>query len=126
MYADHVTASMQIAIDETDRRRKAQSAHNERHGIVPRSTRRGYSPMQNEKAAQAATKPNTGTVIPEDIPVGIAQIRDEELLPSELRPRIEALREEMNALAKELRYEEAARVRDRMRVLETQLLEFGA
>jgi excinuclease ABC subunit B len=117
---------MQIAIDETNRRRSAQSAHNEKHGIVPRSTQRGYSHMQNEKAAQADARPKAGGILPEEVPVGIAPLRDEELLPSELRPRIDALREEMNALAKELRYEEAARVRDRMRVLETQLLEFGA
>jgi excinuclease ABC subunit B len=126
MYADHVTDSMQMAIDETNRRRGAQRTHNDKHGIVPRSTRRGYSPIQNEKAAQAEATLKPGSTFPGDTPVGIAPLRDEELLPSELRPRIEALREEMNALAKELRYEEAARVRDRMRVLETQLLEFGA
>ena len=128
MYADRVTESMQLAVDETERRRKVQEAYNAEHGITPRTVRRNVSKLQNEKSAQ------TQTEVPRargrskskaaDLPIGVGVIEDRDLLPKEIAARIKELREEMTALAKELRYEEAAHLRDRMRVLEARQLEF--
>ena len=53
-------------------------------------------------------------------------IEDDELLPAEMKERVQELQLQMEALAKELRYEEAARMRDRLRVLQARMLEFSA
>ena len=124
MYADRVTDSMQAALDETDRRRAVQAEFNAAHGIVPRTVRRGISNMQNEKKAGEA-KASRKRAAPQVIPVGATTIEDTDLLPAEMAARIGELREEMQRLAKDLRYEEAAQVRDRLRALEARMLEFS-
>ena len=124
MYADRVTASMQSALDETDRRRKVQADYNAEHGIVPKSTRRAMSQLHNEKKAPGEAKPGRKKAAPQMIPVGVGELRDQDLLPAEIAGRLGELREQMQSLAKDLRYEEAAQVRDRIRVLEAQQLEF--
>jgi excinuclease ABC subunit B len=127
MYADRVTDSMRKAMVETERRRTIQAIYNKEHGIVPVSTTAKISALEQEKPAPGAAvgrgkrAPRAG-----DIPVGLEQVRDEDLLPSELAERVRELDQQMRALAKELRYEEAARLRDRLRVLEVRRLEFQA
>jgi excinuclease ABC subunit B len=125
MYADRVTDSMRKAMDETERRRTIQAIYNKEHGIVPVSTTAKISALEQDKPAPGAAA-GRGKRAPRagDIPVGLEQVRDEDLLPSELTERIRELDEQMRALAKELRYEEAARLRDRLRVLEVRRLEF--
>ncbi|MEM6990161.1 MAG: excinuclease ABC subunit UvrB [Myxococcota bacterium] len=123
MYADRVTAGMQNALDETERRRAVQSAYNEEHGIEPKSTTRSLSPIQNEKAKPGEKRGREKSAA--QAPVGMGPITDQDLLPEELKGRISELREQMEALAKELRYEDAAHVRDRLRVLEARMLEFS-
>jgi excinuclease ABC subunit B len=124
MYADRITVSMQAAIDETHRRRVVQEQFNQAHGIVPRTTRRGLSPLENEKAVGEARGGRTRKRQADLAPVGVITTIDDELLPQELPARIAELRSEMQALAKDLRYEDAARVRDQIRVLEARLLEY--
>lgn len=123
MYADRITSAMQAAIDETDRRRALQQTYNEEHGIEPKSTTRALNPIQNEKnqSGKKSTKGKTATMAP----VGMGPITDSDLLPSELKERVDELRTQMQQLAKELRYEDAAQVRDRLRVLEARMLEFS-
>jgi len=126
MYADRITDSMRYALDETDRRRKVQAEYNEKHGIVPRSTTRGASNLENEKRQMGDRKPAKGAKpVAADLPVGVSEIRDGDLLPAEIEARISELRQQMAALAKDLRYEEAAQVRDRIRVLEARRLEYA-
>jgi excinuclease ABC subunit B len=128
MYADRITDSMRTAMDETDRRRKVQADYNAAHGIVPKTTRRGVDPLENEKkqaerkTAGKTPSPVTGA---RQLPVGLAELRDGELLPKEIDARIAELRTQMASLAKELRFEEAAQLRDRLRVLEARRLEFA-
>ncbi|MCX4244323.1 excinuclease ABC subunit UvrB [Paraliomyxa miuraensis] len=126
MYADRVTASMQAAVEETDRRRAVQAAYNQEHGIVPKSTRRALSTLHNEKKAPGEAKPGRKKAAPQMLPVGVGELTDADLLPLEIGPRIQELKKEMQALAKGLEYEQAARVRDRIRVLEARQLEFVA
>ncbi|NNE57780.1 MAG: excinuclease ABC subunit UvrB [Hellea sp.] len=52
LYADRITGSMQRAIDETDRRRNIQIAHNEKHGIIPQSVLRGVSDVIRDQVAE--------------------------------------------------------------------------
>jgi len=123
MYADRITKSMQLALDETDRRRDVQRAYNDEHGIVPTSTTRQLNPIQNEKAAPGQKTSRAKTMA--QVPVGMGPIQDTDLMPAELSDRVAELRAEMQELAKDLRYEDAAQVRDRLRVLEARMLEFS-
>jgi excinuclease ABC subunit B len=100
MYADSMTESMRAAIDETERRRTKQIAYNLEHGIEPESIRKAiYSLEIEEKDAQVdAVELLAGAGLPrEDL---LALVRD--------------LEKEMRRLSKELQFEEAARVRDRI------------
>ncbi len=127
MYADRITKSMKICIDETERRRRIQRAYNEEHGIVPRSTQAALNPLEADEKVEARTSGRKRGAEPVgEAPVGLGEIPDRELLPAELTARIGELREQMIDLANELRYEDAARIRDRVRVLEARALELAS
>ena len=100
MYADKITDSMREAIDETERRRKLQVAYNLEHGITPETVKKAiYSLEIQEKDIQAdAVELMAGAGLPrEDL---LAIVRD--------------LEKEMKRLSRELAFEDAARVRDRI------------
>ena len=100
MYADSVTDSMHEAIDETERRRARQIAYNAEHGITPESVQKAIYALEiQEKDVQAdAVELMAGAGLPrEDL---LAIVRD--------------LEKEMRRLSRELAFEEAARVRDRI------------
>ena len=124
MYADRITDSMRAAIDETERRREIQARYNEENNIVPRSTRAKISQLEAEKPAPGAARGRAQRRAQAEMPLGLDRTRDDDLLPSELPDRIAELEQEMRALAKDLRYEEAAKIRDRIRVLEVRKLTF--
>ena len=115
LYADHVTESMRAAIDETERRRAIQTAYNQAHGIVPQTVtkkvadliRIGVTDENRNKKSRRGEKKN-GTQLPTDKPTLSCSPAEE----------IERLREEMKQCAKELRFEEAAFLRDKIRELE--------
>ncbi|HEY8812668.1 MAG TPA: excinuclease ABC subunit UvrB [Candidatus Dormibacteraeota bacterium] len=103
MYADRVTDSMREAIEETDRRRRIQVAYNEEHGITPATVIKAIYNLHLEKAEIAADAADLTAVagLPrEDL---IAIVRD--------------LEKEMKRLSRELAYEDAAKVRDRIMAL---------
>jgi excinuclease ABC subunit B len=110
MYADRETDSMRAAIGETDRRRAIQLAYNEEHGITPETVRKGISEMSEFLAMEdRAPRKRRGK--------RAAEFAD----PAELERAIVALEEEMLAAADELRFEEAARLRDELRELRRDL-----
>jgi excinuclease ABC subunit B len=125
MYADRVTDSMQECLDVTARRREVQRAHNEKHGIVPTSTTATLTPMEQDRDEAGSRRAPSPSRSERDLPVGLGELRDQDLLAEEIPQRIGELREHMQSLAKELRYEDAARIRDRIRVLEAKQLEFS-
>jgi len=103
MYADKVTDSMREAIEETDRRRRIQVTYNEEHGITPATVVKAIYNLQIEKAeiaADAADLTGAAGLPREDL---IAIVRD--------------LEKEMKRLSRELAYEDAAKVRDRIMAL---------
>jgi excinuclease ABC subunit B len=110
MYADRETDSMRAAISETDRRRVIQLAYNEEHGITPETVRKGISEMSEFLAMEdRAPRKRRGK-------------RAAEFANSdELERAIVALEEEMLAAADDLRFEEAARLRDELRELRRDL-----
>ncbi len=113
MYADKTTGSMQRAIDETDRRRARQVAHNKLHKITPVSIKRQVinilegardAPMRGKKqsrVADAKAKYRSGAVLGRD----------------DLEKQIIALEKQMFAHARDLKFEEAAHLRDRIEEL---------
>jgi excinuclease ABC subunit B len=107
MYADQITDSMRQALDETDRRRNRQIAYNAENGITPESVKKAiYAIDLQDKDIQAdAVELMIGAGVPrEDL---LAIVRD--------------LEKEMRRLSKELQFEDAARVRDRIIALRKRL-----
>ena len=107
MYADSITDSMRQALDETDRRRNKQIAYNAEHGITPETVKKAIYALEiNENDIQAdAIEIMAGAGVPrEDL---LAIVRD--------------LEKEMRRLSKELQFEDAARVRDRIIMLRRRL-----
>jgi excinuclease ABC subunit B len=111
MYADRETEAMRSAIRETDRRREIQLAYNSEHGITPETVQKGISEI-GEFLAMESRAPKRKRVVK-----GSDEIRG----PAELEKIIVELEEEMLASAEELRFEEAARIRDELRELRRDL-----
>jgi excinuclease ABC subunit B len=103
MYADKVTDSMREAIEETDRRRRIQVAYNEEHGITPATVIKAVYNLHLEKAELAADAADL---------TGVAGLPREDLIAI-----VRDLEKEMKRLSRELAYEDAAKVRDRIMAL---------
>jgi excinuclease ABC subunit B len=113
MYADRETDAMRTAISETDRRREIQLAYNKEHGITPETVQKGISEISDFLAMESRTEParkrkrrDDGRPISE---------------PAQLEKLIVELEEEMLAAAEELRFEQAARIRDELKELRRDL-----
>jgi len=115
MYADTVTASMRMAIDETNRRRTKQVAYNEQHGITPKSITKAIDASLVEMYSPE------WAVVPEIEAPGKSKTEDEFIPPHELSDRITELRRQMMEAAEALEYERAAELRDRIKRLERQV-----
>lgn len=117
LYADRITRSMQAAIDETDRRRSKQVEYNQEHGIIPRSVLRPIVDVLEGARSDAAEKESRKgkgkgrSGVAEDT----ADYRS--LSPAQLAARLKALEQRMYQHAKDLEFEDAARVRDQIRQL---------
>jgi excinuclease ABC subunit B len=128
MYADHVTDSMQRAIDETNRRRRLQQEHNQRHGIDPQTIRKAVTdilatlrPDGEGRDGRAPTPGRDRRSRKRD------RLRSDfaELPREELARLIRTLEEEMREAAADLRFEYAARLRDEIHDLKRELREVG-
>ena len=107
LYADEITGSMKRAIEETERRRAKQIAYNERHGITPRTIRKAVADIME---GAAATVPGRGRR-------KTARVAEERadyaaLSPEQAMQRIRKLEQQMYEHARNLEFEEAARIRD--------------
>lgn len=113
MYADKITDSMKKAIDETNRRRVKQIAYNEANQIKPETIRKRVSDIiQATRAAEAEAE--------YDIKAKIStRLRD--MPEDELRRLLQGLEAEMRQAAEELRFEQAAGLRDQIRELREEL-----
>jgi excinuclease ABC subunit B len=111
MYADKETDAMRKAISETDRRRAIQLAYNEEHGITAATVKKGISDMAEFLAMES------------NAPKRRRRRREETATktPEELEKIVIELEEEMLAAADDLRFEEAARIRDELKELRADL-----
>ena len=104
MYADNVTDSMRIAIDETARRRHIQMAYNEEHGIEPKTIRKAISSIMDELSeGKSAQEISTSKALADDIAL---------LGRDEVLRMIDSLEEQMAEASEALDFETAAHLRD--------------
>ena len=113
MYADTMTDSMRVAIDETERRRKIQQAYNEAHGITPMTIKKAVRDLISISKAEE-----------EDQPKRLKLKKDpESMSEKELMALIGEVQKKMQKAAAELNFEQAAVLRDQMMELKKQLYE---
>jgi len=112
LYADKITKSMETAIDETTRRREIQEEYNTEHGITPTTI----------------VKPVEATLVTAyeadyfKVPLEIDKF--EEYSPKQLKETIAQLEADMRAAARDMKFEQAAEIRDRLRYLRDRELEY--
>lgn len=106
MYADTITPSMQVALDETSRRRKIQEEYNKEHGITPKTIVKGVREVIN-------------TAIAAEDSLDFKELVDteNEFTKDEINEMIDALKPEMYRAAEELDFERAAEIRDKIKDL---------
>ncbi len=105
LYADTITGSMRVCIDETERRRRVQIAHNEKHGIVPQTIRKSVEEIERAtRVADARERPVAK--VAEPVP-GYADEVDSEAF-------MKIIEEEMAKAAEALDFERAAMLRDQL------------
>ena len=110
MYADTITDSMRVAIDETNRRRQIQQAYNEEHGITPTTIKKAVRDLiAISKAAEKAPSADEKNL--------------ESMSAKELNKLVKEIQKKMHQAAAELNFEEAAVLRDRMLEVKKALLD---
>ncbi|MFZ4586005.1 MAG: helicase-related protein, partial [Acidimicrobiia bacterium] len=125
MYADQMTDSMRNAISETQRRRQLQLAYNAEHGIDPQTVRKKVGDIMEMVRARGGDETDDDGAVQQGSGrthrTHDAVIRD--LPADDLRRLIRQLEEEMHEAAKEMRFEEAARLRDEIKDLKRDIRE---
>ena len=114
LYADVITESMRRAIDETQRRRARQTAHNLERGITPRSVTKLVKELIDGVYADRSGK--------DDLQAARAAAEVESLSEKDLGKRIKQLEKQMLEHARNLEFEQAARTRDQLARLKQRLL----
>ena len=114
LYADRVTGSMRRAIDETERRREKQIAHNKAQGITPTTVRKAIADIMEGAHA--------GAPLPAKEYARVAEIQAEyaAMTPQQMAKRIKSLEKQMYQHARDLEVEEAARLRVQIQQLRAQ------
>ena len=116
LYADHLTGSIRQAIEETDRRREKQQRFNEEHGMIPRGIVKSVQDILEVPLPGSQTGRKKGRKSQQEDQVDI-----ERLKPQEASKLIKKLEERMYAAARDLEFEEAARLRDEIQRIDAAL-----
>jgi excinuclease ABC subunit B len=111
LYANQVTGSMQRAIDETERRRTKQIAYNEKHNITPKTILKTVADIME------GARPGAPMPAKEYAKVAEIQAEYSALSPRQMAKKIEQMEKQMYQHARDLEFEDAARVRDQIKAL---------
>ncbi len=116
LYGDKITKSMRKAIDETERRREIQHAYNQQHGITPRGVVKSITDIMDVGGDNPALNAAQKILVKE----GLADYQTKS--PVELAKEIKTLEAQMMEHAKNLEFEKAGEIRDRVQQLQQQLI----
>ncbi len=117
MYADQITDSMQLAIDETNRRRAVQQEYNEKNGIIPFTVKKSKEAILGQTKV-ADRRKSTQKYYIEEEPTIAADPVVKYMPKNELEKMVDKTKRAMEKAAKDLDFMEAARLRDEMLELE--------
>ncbi|HYN78239.1 MAG TPA: excinuclease ABC subunit UvrB [Lamprocystis sp. (in: g-proteobacteria)] len=112
LYADKITGSMERAIGETDRRRTKQTAFNLAHGITPMTIHKAVADILESAMPGAPMKARAYARVAEEV------LEYANLTPQQMARKVKAMEKEMYQYAKDLEFEKAAAVRDKIKELQ--------
>lgn len=118
LYGDTITNSMQVAIEETERRRALQHAYNLEHGITPKGLNKAIGDVMDMGGSRSAGKGGKGSRKAAE-PQGEYHVRS----ASEIAKEIKRMEEQMFQHARDLEFEQAAALRDQIQQLRGELIE---
>ncbi|ENO3940540.1 excinuclease ABC subunit UvrB [Aeromonas veronii] len=118
LYGDTITNSMKVAIEETERRRAVQHAHNLKHGITPKGLNKSIGDVMDMGGSRTAGKPGKGMRKAAELQ-GEYHVRS----ASEIAKEIKRMEEQMFQHARDLEFEQAAALRDQIQRLRSELIE---
>ncbi|MFL9693350.1 excinuclease ABC subunit UvrB [Aeromonas veronii] len=118
LYGDTITNSMKVAIEETERRRAVQHAHNLKHGITPKGLNKSIGDVMDMGGSRTAGKPGKGMRKAAELQ-GEYHVRS----ASEIAKEIKRMEEQMFQHARDLEFEQAAALRDQIQQLRSELIE---
>ena len=132
LYGDKITDSMRKLINETDRRRKLQDEYNKKHGITPTTISKELKPLVDPGLLSKEAAGLETVYLDEPDPLELIKVADDgihyranpamkEVVFDEKSKFMDYLRESMKAAARNLQFEEAARIRDQIDQLEKEL-----
>lgn len=108
LYADRITDSMKKAMDETDRRREKQVAHNKANGITPKSVQKKVSDIMEGAYPGVPGSASRFAKVAEDV------LEYGSLSPKQLAKKLDEMEKQMYEHAQNLEFEEAANMRDKI------------
>ncbi|RSM28799.1 excinuclease ABC subunit UvrB [Aeromonas salmonicida] len=118
LYGDSITNSMRVAIEETERRRTLQHAHNLEHGITPKGLNKSVGDVMDMGGSRSAGKAGRGGRKAAE-PQGEYHVRS----AGEIAKEIKRMEEQMFQHARDLEFEQAAALRDQIQQLRHELIE---
>lgn len=126
MYADKITKSIQSTLEITKTRRAHQEQYNTEHGITPRTVKREISALvEKEKEKEKGEREVAYSYGEDPFPQMVAEVHHEYLTQDEIDKKIKHYEKEMKKAAKEMQFEEAARLRDLMRKYQNMEMTYG-
>jgi excinuclease ABC subunit B len=120
MYADKTTRSMKLAMDEVSRRRKVQILYNKDHNITPESIQKEIRKklINRVKEEEKKSKKTSVKLTPKGQEIIVESIDPKDYAPEDKQVLIKRLRRVMQGFAKDLEFEKAAKVRDKIREIQ--------